>query len=165
MELTCDDDFKIPKDPANISAIIFHYYHPYQFITIIESNYDNENNWGSENDYKIIISHFETMKNCFLDKNIPIIIGEIGVITEENRDKISIREYLYTVFSLSFDNEGILPCLWDTSNKKTGNMNFYDRDKDKWYDEKLKDIFEKFAKKKKHKIIGILCYNKYRNHC
>ena len=148
MELSCKDNFKIPSDPANNSAITFHYYHPYQFTTSTESNYDNKNNWGSENDYKKIISHFEIMKNCFLDKNIPIIIGEIGVITEENRDKISIREYLYTIFSLSFDNEGILPCLWDTSNKKTGNMNFYDREKDEWYDEKLKDIFVKFEKKR-----------------
>jgi hypothetical protein len=37
-------------------------------------------------------------------------------------------------------------CLWDTSNKEYGEMNYYDRENDKWYDEKLKENFLEISK-------------------
>ena len=40
------------------------------------------------------------MEKYLFNKGIPIIISEIGVLTEENKDIKSIREYLFTVFSL-----------------------------------------------------------------
>ena len=52
------------------------------------------------------------------------------------------------VFSISSDFDGIMCCLWDTSNKLFGDMNFYDRENDKWYDEKLKEIFIQISKGK-----------------
>ena len=58
------------------------------------------------------------MKNIFVNKGIPIIISEIGVLTEERKNIESIREYLYMIFSISLDYDGIMPCLWDTSNKE-----------------------------------------------
>ena len=86
------------------------------------------------------------MKEYFIDKGIPIIITEIGVITEQKKDKASIREYLYTFLSLSMEIGGILPCLWDTSKKGIGNMNYYDRENNVQYDEKLREIFFFFSK-------------------
>ena len=67
-------------------------------------------------------------------------------MTEENKEITSIREYLYAIFSLSNEYEGIMSCLWDTSNKKKGNMNYYNRETDEWYDEKIKDNFDKILK-------------------
>ena len=32
-------------------------------------------------------------------------------------------------------------CLWDTSNKIFGDMNYYNRETNKWYDEKIQNIF------------------------
>jgi hypothetical protein len=37
-------------------------------------------------------------------------------------------------------------CLWDTSKKGAGNMNFYDKENDRWYDEKIGDFFIKISK-------------------
>ena len=34
-----------------------------------------------------------------------------------------------------------MACLWDTSNKTFGNINFYNRETNEWYDEKIKNIF------------------------
>jgi len=79
------------------------------------------------------------MKNNFVDKGIPVIISEVGILTEERKKLESIREYLYMIFSISSDYDGIMPCLWDTSNKEYGDMNFYDRENDKWYDDKFKE--------------------------
>ena len=91
---------------------------------------------------------FELMKSTFLDNGIPIIIGEVGVLTEEKKHIESIREYLFMEFSLSSDYDGIMSCLWDTSNKSFGDMNYYDRTNDIWYDEKIRDNFKKISKGK-----------------
>ena len=42
----------------------------------------------------------------------------------------------------------MMSCLWDSSNTKFGEYNFYDRKNDKWYDEKIKDNFLKISKGK-----------------
>ena len=84
-------------------------------------------------EYHKIFEDFELMKRLFADKGIPVIISEVGVLTEEKMELESIREYLYMLFSLSSDYDGIMCCLWDTSNKKFGNMNFDDRANDIWY--------------------------------
>mgnify|MGYP006873078497 CR=1 FL=1 len=52
------------------------------------------------------------------------------------------------VFSISSDYDGILCCLWDTSNKEFGDINFYDRTNDIWYDEKIKNNFLQISKGK-----------------
>ena len=41
------------------------------------------------------------MKNSFVSKGIPIIISEVGVLTEEQKNLETIREFLYTLFSIS----------------------------------------------------------------
>ena len=140
----------LPTDPANRSAISFNYFYPEQFTKYEGIDYitDFKNNWGTESDYKTLIKHFENIKKSFLDNNIAVIITEIGVLTEQDKERTSILEYLYALFSLSLDNEGIVSCLWDTSNKKIGNMNFYDREKDEWYDDKLQEILFQFSRKK-----------------
>ena len=99
-------------------------------------------------EYQQIIEDFELMKSYFVDKGIPIIINEVGVLTEEKKEIESIREYLYMIFSISSEYEGIMCCLWDTSNKLFGEMNFYDRINDIWYDEKIKNNFLQISKRK-----------------
>ena len=53
---------------------------------------------GSDADYNELISNFQKMKSYFVDKGIGVIIVEVGVYTEENKEIESIREYLYSVF-------------------------------------------------------------------
>ena len=73
----------------------------------------------------------------FPDNGIPIILSEVGVLTEDKKEEESLREFLYVVFALAWEFDGILPILWDTSNKETGDMNFYDRENNAWYDKKI----------------------------
>ena len=67
--------------------------------------------WGTDSNYKEIATDFNTMKKAFIDKEIPVIISEVGVITEEKKNIISIREYLNFIFSLSAEYDGITSCL------------------------------------------------------
>jgi endoglucanase len=161
IDMTCSSDYKIPVDPSNKFAISLHYYIPSTFtreyyfepFTWIDGDgiiyyYEPSLTWGIQDDYFKIITDFESMKNTFVSKGIPIIISEVGVLTEEQKKLESIREFFYTVFSISIDYEGIMTCLWDTSNKVFGDMNFYDRENDIWYDEKLKENFMQISRGK-----------------
>ena len=102
---------------------------------------------GCEDEYNELLRNFNTLKEFYVDKNITIIKGEAGVVTEYNRELSSIREYLYAVLSLSSDYDGIMACLWDTSNKTMGDMNYYDRENYKWYDKQYKILFIIFLRK------------------
>jgi len=161
LDMTCSSEYKIPVDPSNKLALSLHYFDPSPFTR--EYYYDPFNwtdsngevyyygptlSWGDQGDYFQLITNFEMMKNNFIKKGIPIIINEIGVLTEDKKELESIREYLYTIFSISSDYDGIMCCLWDTSNKEHGNINYYDRENDKWYDEKLKENFIQISKGK-----------------
>ena len=158
IDTTCSPDYKMPIDPFNKLAISIHYHVPPQFCLELDDNpwtyMDNGQikivnpitKWGSETDYNDMVSNFETIKKYFVDKGIPVIITEVGVPTEQKKEKDSIREYLNFLFSLSSDYKGIMSCLWDTS--KYGDYNFYNRENDKWYDEKIRDNFKRIARGK-----------------
>ena len=161
LDLTCSSDYKIPIDSSNKLAVSIQYYNPTRFTKEhyfdpyswtdydgIEYYFEPTLSWGNSEEYLQIITDFETMRNTFVNKGIPIIINEIGVFTEDKKKIESIREYLYMIFSISSDFNGIMPCLWDTSNKKFGDMNFYDRENDKWYDDKLKENFLQISRGK-----------------
>ena len=80
--------------------------------------------WGTESHYKDMFANFEAIKETYPDKGIPIIFSEIGVLTEQKKDPKSIRRFLYAGFSMSAAYSGIMSCLWDTSKKGAGNMNY-----------------------------------------
>ena len=160
-QMTCDSRYKMPVDQSNKLAVSIHYFEPYNFIhnTYYEPyNWTDSNGflytfgptlkWGNSMEYQQLIEDFELMKSYFVDKGIPIIINEVGVLTEEKKEIESIREYLYMIFSISSEYEGIMCCLWDTSNKLFGDMNFYDRTNDIWYDEKIKNNFLQISRGK-----------------
>ena len=161
LDLTCSSDYIIPIDPSNKLAVSIHYYNPTRFTKEfyfepyswtdydgVEYYYAPTLSWGDSEEYFQLITDFEMMKNTFVNKGIPVILNEVGVYTEQKKEIESIREYLYTVFSISSDFNGIMSCLWDTSNKNFGDMNFYDRENDKWYDDKLKENFLQISRGK-----------------
>ena len=156
IDLTCSEDYKIPYDPSNKIAISIHYYIPVYFTVERDDDpwyyYDGEGvkviitpmtKWGNDNHYKEMFSYFETMKKTFIDKGIPVVITEIGVVTEQQKEIESIREYLFFEFSMSVSYNGIMSCLFDKSNKIFADINFFDRINYKWFDEKIGENFRK----------------------
>ena len=154
----------IPKDPANKLAISLNYFFPgeddmafwseyYDFELI--SLYDNIGveyyflpnfKWGRDKDYKNIANFFSNIKRILIDKGYPIVIGEIGIYNKYI-EKSSIRQFLYTIFSISSEIKGILPCLWDISEKIEGDMNYYyNKETNDWSDEKIRVNFLTISK-------------------
>lgn len=152
LEQTCSDGYLMPTDKAKMLAVSIHYYLPPQFAVESDKNpwtWTDEagavheitpmTKWGTESDYKEMVNNFETMKTKYTSKGIPVILGEVGVLTEEKKDPDSIREYLTAEYSFSADYDGIMSCLWDTSKNTAGDMNFFNRETERWYDEKLQN--------------------------
>ena len=160
LDLICSPEYKLPIDPSKRFAISVHYYIPEQFTIEpddkpwtwndkgIEKEIQPLTEWGDENDYKDMITNFESMKKVFLDNDIPIVIVEIGVLTEQKKNPESIIKYLYFEFSLSSTYNGIMSCLFDNSNKKLGKLNYYDRENNLWYNQKVGENFKLISKNK-----------------
>ena len=154
-------EYKIPKDPNNKLAISVYYYFPcedYNPLNILDpiNLYDilgySETvypvmEWGSSRNYKSIISHFKYMNKNFIDKGFPVIIGEIGLLNDYIKKNNSIEQLLYTLFSMSYENEGILSCLWDIPIVSTTYKNFYfNKESREWSNDKYQKIFNKISK-------------------
>jgi hypothetical protein len=157
-DITCTSSYKIPIDPSRKLAISFNYLSPAEFTMLSAENpwtYNDEQGnvlfaqplykWGSEYQYKELYINFQNFKEIFVDKGYPIVINGVGVLTEDKKEIKSIREYLYSVFSITRSFKGIMSCLLDNSNKKFGTINYYDRVNDKWYDEVIRDNFMKIS--------------------
>ena len=59
-----------------------------------------------------------------------------------------------------------MACLWDASSKDVGNMNYYNREKNEWYDKKIGENIKKISKKNyvnPSKYIITTNYLKYEN--
>ena len=86
LEITCTKEYLIPKDPYNKFAISINYYLPFDFTSgEYENLYSYQDKWGNDGQYDELITNFDSMKSFFIDKGIPIIINEVGVLTEEKK--------------------------------------------------------------------------------
>ena len=105
-DLTCDPMFRMPKDPANRCAVSMHYYNPSTFCIISEdADWGKaQYSWGSNAEVKDLNKKFDKMKSTFIDKGIPVIIGEYGATTK-NKDMDSVRNFLYSVCKAAYDRK------------------------------------------------------------
>ena len=71
--LTCDKLFEMPDDPADRLILSVHYYTPWQFCITGDIK-----SWGSDSDRAELEGKMSLLKSNFIDKGIPVIIGEYG---------------------------------------------------------------------------------------
>jgi len=138
IDLTVDEAFVTPKD--NKIMVSVHYYTPSTF-TIISEDADwgkASRTWGTDSEVQFLLNDFKKIKTRFVDKGIPIIIGEYGT-TITNKDMDSVYKYLRTVAETSLAND-MLPVLWD-------NGEHFDRKKLVFKDPKIGEIYKDIASK------------------
>lgn len=113
--LTCDELYKMPDDPENRCAVSVHYYTPSTFA-ILEKDASwgkCRKDWGTDADIAELEKNMDMMKEHFVDKGIPVIIGEYGCPVK-NKDKDSIKKYLVSVCEAAYDRD-MCPVLWDVT--------------------------------------------------
>ena len=130
-DLTCDPLYKMPNDPKNRCAVSVHYYTPSTFA-ILEADADwgkARTEWGTDADYAELNKYMTMMKETYIDKGIPVIVGEFGCSTS-NKTPEMVRLYLTSVCEAAYDN-GLCPVLWDITDV------FYNREEAKFIDPEL----------------------------
>ena len=152
---------EFPNDSSNKTAISLNYYFPstYGDYYIIKEDdviwYDFNgnmlvtspiNSWGLESDdYYFMYEDFKSIKSMFMDKGFPVIIGEAGILTK-NSNANSFSQFLYVLFSISSEYDGIMACLWDNPENNGGNNFYFNRETNKWTNEKIKKSIPKISR-------------------
>ena len=132
--LTCDELFAMPQDPANRMAVSVHYYTPSTFA-ILDQDAEwgkMQRDWGTEAEYAELARNMDMMKEHYIDKGIPVIIGEYGSATK-NKEEGAVTRFLTAVCEAGY-TRGMCPVLWDITNV------FYNRNRAEFYDQ---DLLEK----------------------
>ncbi|MBQ1463548.1 MAG: glycoside hydrolase family 5 protein [Ruminococcus sp.] len=134
VDLTCDDMFVLPDDPALRYAVSVHYYTPSTFCILDKdaSWGKAKSTWGSPRDYTELNGYMDKLKERFIDQGIPVIVGEYGAVATANKTDETIRKYNTAVTEAMY-SRGICPVLWDT----TGT--FYDRTECRFIDQQMLD--------------------------
>ncbi len=141
MTSTCSSSYVVPDD--DMVAVSIHYYIPQQWcIATKGTTWGYADTWGTDAEIQKVYNDFNSMKSYFVDKGIPVIIGEYGVLTSDYKDKEDIALYLKTVASAGLNTEGISTFLWDDS---TGNHQCFDRSTLKWYDSNVEAVYSDLA--------------------
>ncbi|MCQ2464067.1 MAG: cellulase family glycosylhydrolase [Oscillospiraceae bacterium] len=114
IDVTCDPLFKMPSDPAERCAVSVHYYSPSTFA-ILEEDADwgkAQSTWGTAKEVQDLNNEMDMMKNTFVDRGIPVIIGEYGC-PEKNKEPESVMKFLTSVCEAAYSRQ-MCPVLWDT---------------------------------------------------
>lgn len=141
IELTSDALFKMPKDLANRCAVTVHYYTPSDFA-ILEEDADWGTcrfTWGTNADITELNRLMDLLKTNFVDKNIPVIIGEYGC-PKNNKEAASVRLYLTSVCEAALKRD-MCPIMWDITDLH------YNRTTCKMVDQELKEQLNRIAAK------------------
>lgn len=144
---TCDRRYQMPSDPAGRCILSIHYYSPSPFC-VATHDVDwctPETTWGTEEDIARVRSDLDKLAERFISKGTPVIIGEYGVLTTDNKDLTSIHDYVKKVPELIMEY-GMCPVLWDTSN--AGDMKFIERNTGEFFDPVIRDNYKALSQKK-----------------
>lgn len=112
---SCDPLFKMPDDPADRMAVSVHYYDP-STLCILDKDASwgkAITEWGSEKDLDDLARNMSMLKETFIDKGIPVIVGEYGCFGK-NKER-EVKEYWMLTVSEAMYDIGACPVLWDTA--------------------------------------------------
>jgi endoglucanase len=133
IDRTVDDMFSMPSDPRSGGArlaVSVHYYDPFGFTHLSQSESwaTMTRTWGTEDEINHLNSQMDKMKTSFVDKGIPVIIGEYGYACSDirpPRDMAEVRKYTLAVTKAIYDRQ-MAPILWDVQlNESNGEVIYY----------------------------------------
>lgn len=121
IEMTCDEKFLMPDDPAGHCIVSVHYYTPYQFCITGE-----ETTWGTDGDIKRMQGLIQKMEDNFVSQGVPVIVGEYGMVSTDVNSRILFSK---TLTELCHER-GMATFFWDNGSE-------YDREAYQWRTEGL----------------------------
>lgn len=151
----------LPTDQVEDRLMVeIHYYTPYQFCLMTEdadwgkmfyywgegyhSTTDPTRNstWGEEND---LINLFKKMKTQFVDKGIPVVLGEYAAIRRTSLTGDNLTKHLASrAYFLKFSTQqalahGLLPFYWDAGGLGDKGSGIFNRQNNTVFDQQALD--------------------------
>jgi endoglucanase len=117
--------FKAPSDPTpNRLSLSVHYYDPYLFALQAKTNTwgkasPGRDDWGQED---FVVTQFDKLKATFVDKGIPVFIGEYGATHQDGFE--DYRRYYMEYVTKAAVDRGLLPVYWDNGGRGSGGEKF-----------------------------------------
>lgn len=103
---------RITNQGDDRAIISVHYYSPSTFaIADANTSWGYQKTWGTDEDYAYLQGQMDKLKTAYLDKGIPVIIGEFGAIIKD-KDQQSRIDYLSSIVKYA-RAYGMCPILWD----------------------------------------------------
>lgn len=117
--------FKLPADVAkNRLLVSVHFYDPYEFtLTDKYSEWghtaaaDKKESWGDEDNVRQV---FASLQTAFVDKGIPVYLGEIGCVHRSSERSEAFRKYYLEYVCKAAKTYGLIPFYWDNGSVGTG---------------------------------------------
>ena len=105
---------KMPDDDRTILSL--HYYLPPTFaIADSSSEWGFERTWGTSEDFRYMREQFEKIKRLYVDKGIPVIIGEFGTV-HTDKDMEDVVLYTSSIFEYALKYH-MCPIWWDNGSE------------------------------------------------
>ncbi len=137
VDRTCTPEYTVPEDDRIMVSV--HYYSPATFaIADAATTWGYQKTWGTEEDLEYLKGQFEKLKAGFVDKGIPVIVGEYGVIDKDKDEEDRI--YWFECVTKTALDYGCCPVVWD-------NGELIHRYKFEWKEPALGEMFEGIMKK------------------
>lgn len=122
IKMTCSSLYHMPNDPAERCIVSVHYYTPWEFCTT-----NIQSTWGTSAEQEQMETLIGMMKTNFVDKGIPVIIGEYAASGDDFDSCIFFCEKLVKMCH----DYGIATFLWDNGNGQ------FDRSTNTWRSEEM----------------------------
>ncbi len=130
IDRTCIAEYTVPEDDRIMVSV--HYYSPADFaIADAATTWGYRETWGTEADVTYLKGQFEKLKTWFVDKGIPVIVGEYGVIDKDKKEED--RVYWFECVTRTALEYGCCPIVWD-------NGELIHRYKYEWKDKELGEV-------------------------
>ena len=121
----------LPTDPAADRLIVsVHFYDPSGYALGQNSAYTEWGHTGADgkkdpnHSEKNVIDTFRMLKDKYLDKNIPVYIGECGAVNRDDERAKSFQRYWFEFVFKAAREYGLCPIVWDNGARSTGNESF-----------------------------------------
>ncbi len=121
----------LPEDSARDRLIVsVHFYDPSGYALGQNQAYTEWGHTGADgkkdpnHSEKNVIDTFKMLKEKYLDNNIPVYIGECGVVNRPDDRAKSFQQYWFEFVFKAAREYGLCPVVWDNGAKSTGNESF-----------------------------------------
>ena len=121
----------LPTDSAADRLIVsVHFYDPSGYALGQNSAYTEWGHTGADgkkdpnHSEKNVIDTFRMLKDKYLDKNIPVYIGECGAVNRDDERAKSFQRYWFEFVFKAAREYGLCPIVWDNGARSTGNESF-----------------------------------------